>query len=59
MYNRKNAADETAVEITCCGACDCASRPCGFVLTPLAAAARHGSSRVQSHSAPDELAEAQ
>ena len=25
MYNRKNASDETAGEITCCGTCDCAT----------------------------------
>jgi hypothetical protein len=28
MYNRKNASDETAVEITCYGACDGANCPC-------------------------------
>ena len=28
MYNRKNASDETALEITCCGACDCTTSPC-------------------------------
>ena len=28
MYNRRNASDEAAVEITCCGARDCATYPC-------------------------------
>ena len=28
MYNRKSPSDETAVEINCCGACDCASCRC-------------------------------
>ena len=28
MYNRKSPSDETAVEINCCGACDCATCPC-------------------------------